>query len=93
MPTDHEAARLRRRAAELRRLAAHLDDTPFDDLARWAGPDTWVSPRAADLRAQLAVDRARLGGAIDDLLLHARWLERQADAVEAAAAVAALAGS
>jgi hypothetical protein len=94
MPIDHEAAHLRRRAAELRRLAHHLAATPLDDLARWAGPDTWVSPRAAELCDQLALDRLRLLGAVDDLRLHARWLERQADAADAAAAAAAaLAGA
>jgi hypothetical protein len=92
MPSEHDAAELRRRALELRRLAAHLAATPLDDLAAWAGPETWVSPRAAALRDQLTVERARLLNAVDDLRLHARWLEREADALEAIGAVAAAAG-
>jgi hypothetical protein len=92
MPTDHEAAELRRRAAELRRLASHLAATPLDDLVRWAGPDTWLSPRAAQLRDELAVDRARLASAVDDLARHARWLERRAEAAELLATTTALVG-
>lgn len=88
MPTEQDAADLRRRAAELRRLAAHLAATPIDELMSWAGPDTWVSPRAAELREQLVTDRRRLHDAVDDLRGHAAWLDRQADAAEAAAAAA-----
>jgi hypothetical protein len=92
MPNDQDAAELRRRAGALRRLAAHLDATPLPALLDQAGPDTWVSPRADELRADLGVDRRRLADAVDDLLAHARYLERQAEVAEVAeaAAVAAL---
>lgn len=90
MPIDPDAARLRRRATELRRTADHLAATPLDDLLRAAQADTWVSPRARELCEQLRVDRARLRAAVDDLRLHAHWLERQAEAAEAAALAATL---
>ena len=84
------AAELHRRARELRRLAEHLAATPLDDVIGQAGPDTWISPRASELRAELLTDRHRLAGAVDDLRLHARYLEREADAVTAALRLAAL---
>ncbi len=89
MPTDPTAAELRRRAASLRRLATHVDGTPIDELVRWAGPDTWVSPRAQQLHAELQTDRLRLRRAADDLRQQAHWLEGQADAANAAAALQA----
>ena len=88
MPTDPHAAELRRRAAELRRLAQHLHDTPLAAVLERAGPDTWVSPLAAELRTQLGIDRRRLAEAVDDLRRHARYLEREAEALEVAAALA-----
>lgn len=88
MPNDPNAAELRRRASELRRLAAHLDATPLPAVIDRAGPDTWVSPRAAQLRSELDVDRRRLADAVDDLRAHARHLERQAEAAEVAALLA-----
>ena len=84
MPNDPNAAELRRRADELRRLATHLDATPVLAVLDRAGPDTWVSPRAEQLRAELGVDRRRLTEAVEDLRAHARHLERQAEAAEAA---------
>jgi hypothetical protein len=92
MPTHDHAAELRRRAADLRRLAVHLSATPLDDLAGWAGPETWMSPRASELRAQLGVDRARLQESVDDLYRHARWLELQAEAAAATEAATSLVG-
>ena len=50
MSVEPNAAELRRRAAELRRLADHLAATPLAEVAERAGPDTWVSPRADALR-------------------------------------------
>ena len=88
MPTDPHAADLRSRATELRRLAVHLDGTPLATVLERAGPDTWVSPHATALREQLDVDRRRLADAVDDLRRHARYLERQAEALEAASVLA-----
>jgi hypothetical protein len=91
MPVEPSAAtELRRRAGDLRRLAAHLDTTPLREVIGRAGPDTWTSPRAEQLRAQLDLDRRRLTAATDDLRRHARYLERQAEAIEAAAVVTAV---
>ena len=81
------AAELRRRAGELRRLADHVAATPLREIARRGGPDTWVSPQADELRAALDTDRRRLDTAADDLRSHARYLERQAETIETAAAV------
>lgn len=84
-----DAHELRRRAVGLRQLADHLDATPLADVAARGGPDTWVSPRASALLDQLDVDRRRLVDAADDLRRHARYLERQAEAAEAASLVLA----
>jgi hypothetical protein len=89
MPTDPTAAALRRRADELRRYAAHLEATPVDEMVRWAGPDTWISPRADELLGELHADRGRLAAAIDDLRLHAHWLDAQATVLDEAARLAA----
>ena len=91
MPTDPHAAEYRRRAAALRQLAARLDETPLLTLHRWAGDDTWSSPRVEACRAQLGIDQARIRAAADDLRGHAWRFERQAEALDAAAALAALA--
>jgi hypothetical protein len=84
MASDPAADELRRRAASLRMMAGRLEATPLLTLHRWAGPETWTSPRADELRAQLAGDRARLYAAADELRDQARWLERRADALDVA---------
>jgi hypothetical protein len=89
MPTDPTAAEHRRRADELRRYAAHLEATPVDEMLRWAGPDTWISPRADELVGELRVDRGRLAAAVGDLRRHAHWLDAQASALDEAARLAA----
>ena len=75
VPTDPHADEYRRRAAGLRRLAARLDDSPLLVLHRWAGEDTWSSPRVDDCRAQLASDQTRIRAAADEL----RWEARRLD--------------
>lgn len=89
MPTDPTAVDLRRRADELRRFAAHLDAAPLDEMLRWAGADTWISPRAEELRDELGIDRARLRAASDDLRIAAHSLDARADAVDEQARLAA----
>ena len=79
---DPAAGELRRRAAALRVLAGRLEGTSLLTLHRWAGADTWRSPRADELRTQLDGDRRRLYGAADDLHEQARWLERRADELD-----------
>ena len=64
-----------RRAACARRPARGA--RPLLTLHRWAGAETWTSPRADELRAQLDGDRRRLDAAADELRDQARWLERQ----------------
>jgi hypothetical protein len=88
MPTDPTAAEYRRRADELRRYAAHLEATPLDDMLRWTGPDTWISPRAEELLGELRTDRGRLAAAVDDLRRHAHWLDAQATALDETARLA-----
>jgi hypothetical protein len=78
----------RRRAGGLRRLATRLDDSPLLVLHRWAGEDTWSSPRVEDCRAQLASDQIRIRAAADELRIEARRLERRAEVLEASLAVA-----
>ena len=92
MPSDPKAAEHRRRADDLRRLAAHLEATPLPEMLRLAGPDTWVSPRADELRQQLGLDRTRLRAAVDELRHQARWLDQQADGLDAMAAARLAAG-
>jgi hypothetical protein len=91
VPTDPRADDHRRRAAALRRLADRMDDTPLLTLHEWAGGDTWVSPRAEELRSQLSTDQTRVRSAAIDLRYQAWWLERQAEALDDAAAAAAAA--
>jgi len=86
VPRDSTADEYRQRAAHLRRLAVRLDDVPLAEVESWAGPDTWRSPGADDCRQQLATDRQRIAHAADDLRQRAWMFERQADAVDAAAA-------
>jgi hypothetical protein len=86
VPSDPEAAELRRRAQELRRLARDLEASPLHSLHLWAGVDTWSSPRADECRDLLTSDQSRLRRATDDLIAYARWLERRADERDALAA-------
>jgi hypothetical protein len=82
MPTDPLAADLRRRAAELRRYAAHLDATPIAELLQWAGADTWTGPRADELRSEVGSDRRRLRAASDELVRCAWSFEQRADGLD-----------
>jgi len=84
---DPQAAVYRRRAAELRRLADRLDDSPVLTLHHWAGPGTWTSPRVEECRAQLTVDQAQIRVAADELRSEAWRFERRAEELEAAAAL------
>ena len=84
MLTDPTAAEHRRRAATLRRYADDLAAAPLDEMLRWAGPDTWVSPLADELILDLCRDRARLADAVDDLRRHAHWLDAEVVALESA---------
>jgi hypothetical protein len=92
VPTDPDADSYRRRAGALRRLAGRLDDTPLLSLHRWADDGTWTSPRVETCREQLASDQAGIRSAADDLRDHAWHFERRAEALDAAAVLAALAG-
>ncbi len=78
----------RRRAAGLRRMATRLDESPLLVLHRWAGDDTWSSPRVEECRAQLASDQIRVRAAADELRIEARHLERRAEVLEASLAAA-----
>lgn len=89
MPIDPEAVEYRRRAAELRRLADRLDDSPVLTLHQWAGPETWTSPRVEQCRDQLTVDQAQIRDAADQLRSEAWRLQRRAEDLEAVAAVVA----
>jgi hypothetical protein len=85
-----EMARLARRAAALRAVAADLDRSIVHELRSLSGPDTWIGPTATwfedvALGAARATDAAR-----DDLRSAARRLELRAEdlRVEQAARVA-----
>ena len=91
MPIDPQAVEYRRRAAELRRLADRLDDSPVLTLHQWAGPETWTSPRVEQCRDELALDQIRIRAAAEQLRSEAWRLQRRAEDLEVAAAVAAVA--
>lgn len=84
---DAEAEELRRRAFELRRVAAQVDAVRLDELIHWAGPDTWRSPGADACLVMLERGRQRLHLAADELRSEAWRLDRQADTAEALAAM------
>jgi hypothetical protein len=86
MSTDPTAAQYRRRALELRRLAAELEESPVLRLHDGAGTETWASPGADACRTMLADDQARLLHAAAELHEQAWWYEQQADALDAIAA-------
>ena len=90
MPTDPQAVEYRRRAAELRRLADRLDDSPVLTLHQWAGPETWTSPRVDQCRDQLRVDQSLIRDAADQLRTEAWRLQRRAEDLEAAAVAASV---
>jgi hypothetical protein len=79
----------RRRADELRRLAAQLEESPVLRLHGGAGTDTWRGPGADACRTMLADDQVRLRHAAEELLEQAWWYEHQAEALDAIAAAAA----
>ena len=91
MPHDPTADEYRRRAAELRRLAGQLEQSPVLRLHRGAADDTWASPGAEACRTTLSGDQARLLHAMAELNQQAWWYEHQADALDAVAAARSLA--
>jgi hypothetical protein len=87
---DPTADEYRRRAAELRRLAAQLEQSPVLRLHGDADAETWSSPGADACRATLSEDQARLRHAADELSQQAFWYEHQAAALDAVAAARGL---
>lgn len=80
-PND-DVSMMRARAQLLRTLAVELERTPALALERFAGADTWHSPRADACRDQLISDQTRLLHAADELRWTALRLERCAADVE-----------
>lgn len=83
---DEEAAHLRARAAELRRLANDIESSPVMSLDRHAGRDTVVGPRFDDLLARLRVAQHGLHVHADELRWCAYRLDQRAGELEASAA-------
>jgi hypothetical protein len=83
--TGATAAQLRERARSLRRLATAARDGTAAQLWRRAGADTWVGPLPQACLDDLVAMRRRLLTVADDLDLHARRLEIDADQAEVAA--------
>ena len=73
---------MRARAQHLRALAVELERTPAMALERFAGTDTWRSPRADVCCNQLVADQTRMFHAADDLRWTALRLEQRATEVE-----------
>lgn len=76
------AARLRARAANLRRYASDLETTPATRLGEHAGEDTWRGGRPHRCRLMLQVHVRHLHEAADELRWQALLLERQAEELE-----------
>lgn len=90
MPANPQADEYRRRAVEVRAVARRLGAVSLGDVSSWAGADTWMGPGPDACRLIVDGDRQRLERAVDDLVERAWRLDRQAEAIEAAAALAAL---
>jgi hypothetical protein len=82
MTTNQDASTLRARARLLRMLAIELERTPVMALERFAGDDTWRSPRAAACGHELVAGQTRLLHAADDLRWTAMQFERCATDLE-----------
>jgi hypothetical protein len=80
--TTQDASTLRARAQRLRALAVELERTPAMALERFAGADTWRSPRADACCHQLVADQTRMFHASDDLRWTALRLEQNASDIE-----------
>jgi hypothetical protein len=82
MTTSQDASTLRARARLLRMLAVELERTPAMSLERFAGDDTWRSPRAATCGHELVGGQTRLLHAADELRWTAMRFERCATDIE-----------
>ena len=81
----HQAADYRRRATQLRTLAARLENTPSMSLHLHAGVDTWYGPRPDACLTELARARQAVRDAADELQVRAVAFDRLADDLETAA--------
>ncbi len=84
MPHD-QAADYRRRATQLRMLAARLENTPSMSLHLHAGVDTWHGPRPDACVTDLALAQQAVRDAADELQVRAFAFDRLADDLETAA--------
>jgi hypothetical protein len=82
MTTNQDASTLRARARLLRALAVELEGTPAMALERFAGAETWRSPRADACAHELSADQTRIFHAADDLRWTALQFERYATDLE-----------
>ena len=73
---------MRARAQHLRALAVELERTPAMALERFAGADTWRSPRADTCCDRLVADQTRMFHAADELRSTALQFERCATDIE-----------
>jgi hypothetical protein len=82
MTTNQDAATLRARARLLRSLAVELERTPAMALERFAGAETWRSPRAEACAHELLADQTLMFHAADELRWTALQFERYATDLE-----------
>ena len=82
MTTNQDPSTLRMRARLLRALAVELERTPAMALDRYAGTDTWRSPRADACDRELVVDQTRMFHAADELRWTALQFERCANDID-----------
>lgn len=83
---------LRRRANVLRNRAQQLDHALIFNVRHRADANTWTGPIADQFLAELHHSTNQVDLAVDGLRVTARNLERQAEQLEAAAAIAAAPG-
>ena len=85
-----EAARLRARAGELRRLATDIEGMGVMRLGGLAGPSTWRGPGPELCERVLGVNQQQLRLAVEELRRRSSLLEHHAHEVESGALAAGL---
>jgi hypothetical protein len=86
VPATPDADQLRRRAVDLRRLAARLDGSLVPTVVHAGDGTTWRGPTASAFQDESLRARTAWRDAIDALVVAARALERLADEARASGA-------
>ena len=87
MSSTPTAAHLRAIAASLRRLAAVMETVPLASTRSLAMADTWLGPAGEACHDALSHHERMIAWHVEQLAASARRLDRQADQLDAIAAV------